>query len=129
MFLLITCRYLEIADRRMTTASKLVLAQPRVAGAPSLGRQLRGAGMLHRRAFPHRGSSTLGRELGAPLLLKPFVLADAQASAMPARGGRALGAQGTCVTRRRWKLCRLAWDHGDGLATRTAHRASPESPR
>ena len=28
MFLLITCRYLEIADRRMTTAIKLVLAQP-----------------------------------------------------------------------------------------------------
>ena len=73
--------------------------------------------MLHRRAFPQRGASTLGLELGAQLLLQPFVLADAQASAMPARGGRALGAQGTWVTRRRWQLCRLAWDHGDGLAT------------
>jgi hypothetical protein len=32
MLLLITCRYLEIADRRMTTAVKLVLAQAFVPG-------------------------------------------------------------------------------------------------
>lgn len=126
MLLLITCRYLEIADRRMTTAIKLIFAQPRVAGAPPLMRQLMGDGMLHRRAFPQRGSSTLGLELGAQLLLKQFVLADAQASAVPTRGGRALGAQGTRITRRRRKLCQLAWNHGDGLAPRTGHLHFPE---
>jgi hypothetical protein len=34
--LLMTCRYLEVADRRMTTAIKLVLAQAFVSGSTSL---------------------------------------------------------------------------------------------
>ena len=40
MLLLITCRYLEVADRRMTTAIKLVFAQTFVAGATALVHQL-----------------------------------------------------------------------------------------
>jgi hypothetical protein len=41
MLLLITCRSLEIADRRMTTAVTLMLAPPLGAGAPPWGRQWR----------------------------------------------------------------------------------------
>jgi hypothetical protein len=40
MLLLITCRYLEVAARRMTTAIKLVLTQAFVSGPTSLVRQL-----------------------------------------------------------------------------------------
>ena len=40
MLLLIPCRYLEVADRRMTTAIKLILAQAFVSGSTSLVYQL-----------------------------------------------------------------------------------------
>jgi hypothetical protein len=50
--LLMTCRYLEVADRRMTTAIKLVLAQACVSGSTSLVHQLVRNRGLHRRPFP-----------------------------------------------------------------------------
>ena len=119
MLLLIMCGDLEVADRRMTPAIKLVFAQAFVAGATSLVRQLMGNRVLHRRPFAQRGSSPLCLHLGPQLLLERLVLTDAQASALPARGFRALGAQGTHVTQRSRKLGRLTEDHGDALATRT----------
>ena len=119
MLLLITCRYLEIADRSMTTAVKLVLTQAFVPGSPSLVRQLMGNRVLHRCPFPQRGPSPLRLHLSSQLLLELFVLADVHASALSVGGFGALGAQGTRVTCRRRKLGWLAWDHGDGLATRT----------
>src|SRR2546427_2694122 len=121
MLLLITCRDLEVADRRMTTAIKLVLAHAFVSGATSLVHQLRRNRVLHRRPFPERGPSTLRLHLGSQLLLERLILADAHASALTIGGCGALGAQGTRVTRRRWKLGRLAEDHGDALAPRTGH--------
>ena len=51
MLLLITGSYLEIADRCMTTAVKLVLAQTFVPGSTSLVRQLMGNRVLHRGPF------------------------------------------------------------------------------
>ena len=129
MLLLIMCCYLEVADRGMTTAIKLILAQTFVASSTSLVRQLMGNRVLHRGPFAQRGPSSLGLHLGAQFLLERLVLADAQASALPARGFRALGAQGTHVTRRRRKLGLLAWDHGHGLSTGTGHSASLRSPR
>ena len=54
MLLLIMCRDLEVADCRMTTAIKLVLAHAFVAGATALVRQLMGDGVLHRGAFAQR---------------------------------------------------------------------------
>ena len=119
MLLLIMCCDLEVADRRMTPAIKLVFAQAFVAGSTSLVRQLMGNRVLHRGPFAQRGSSPLCLHLGPQLLLERLVLADAQASALPVRGFRALGAQGTHVTRRSRKLGRLAEDHGDALVTRT----------
>ena len=121
MLLLITCCYLEVADRRMTTAIKLVLAQAFVSGATSLVHQLMRNRVLHRRPFAERGPSTLRLHLGSQLLLELLVLADAQASALSVGGFGALGSQGTCVTRHSRKLDLLAWDHRDGLATRTGH--------
>jgi hypothetical protein len=41
------CRDLEVADRRMTTTIKLVLAQALVADATALVRQLMGDGVLN----------------------------------------------------------------------------------
>ena len=120
MHLLIMCCDLEVADRRMTPAIKLVFAQAFVSGATSLVRQLMGNRVLHRSPFAQRGSSPLCLHLGPQLLLERLVLADAQASALPARGFRALGAQGTHITRRSRKLGRLAEGHGDALATRTS---------
>src|SRR5215471_6650899 len=121
MLLLITCRYLAIADRRMTTAVKLVLTQAVVPGSTSLVRQLMGNCVLHRCPLPQRGPSTLRLHLGSQLLLELFVLADVHASALSIGGFGALGAQGTRVTCRSRKLGGLAWDHGDGLAPRTSH--------
>src|SRR6266545_7638471 len=118
MLLLIMCCDLEVTDRRMTPAIKLVFAQALGAGATSLVRQLMGNRVLHRRPLAQRGSSPLGLHLSPQLLLERLVLADAQASAMPARGCRALGAQGTHVTHHSRKLGRLPEDHGDTLATR-----------
>src|SRR5215813_7856425 len=121
MFLLITCRYLEVADRRMTTTIKLIFAQAFVAGSTSLMHQLVRNRVLHRRPFPERGPSTPRLHLGAQLLLKLLILADAQTSALSMGGFGTLGSQGTRVTRCRRKLGRLAEDHRDGLATRTGH--------
>src|SRR6516165_41450 len=121
MLLLIMCRYLEVADCRMTTAIKLVLAQAVVSGVTSLVHQLVRNRVLHRCPFPERGPSTLRLHLGSQLLLELFVLADAQASALPAHGFGTLGSQGTRVTRRRRELSMLAGDHGDALAPRTGH--------
>ena len=121
MFLLIMCCDLEVADRRMTTTIKLVLTQAFVSGSTALMCQLMSYRVLHRRPFPERGPSTLRLHLGAQLLLERLVLADTQASAVPECGFRTLGAQGTCVTRRSWKLDILAWDHGYGLSIWTGH--------
>src|SRR4029077_9640014 len=121
MLLLIMCCYLEVADRCMTTAIKLVLAQAFVAGATALVYQLVRDRVLYRRPFAERGPGTLGVHLGSQLLLKLFVFADAQASALSGSGFGALASHGTRVTRRRRKLGMLAGDHGDALAPRTGH--------
>src|SRR5215472_7703401 len=121
MLLLITCRNLEVADRRRTPAIKRVLAQACVAGSTSLMHPLVRNRVFHRRPFPERGPSTLRLHLGPQLLLARLVLADAHASALSVSGFGALGAQGTGITCRSRKLGRLAWDHGDSLATRTGH--------
>ena len=121
MLLLIMCCDLEVTDRRMTPAIKLVFAQAFVAGSTALMRQLMGNRVLHRGPFAQRGPSSLGLYLGAQFLLELLIFTDVQASALPERGFRALGAQGTHVTRRRRKLGILAWDQGYGLSTGTGH--------
>src|SRR5215831_13679823 len=98
MFLRITCRHLQVADGRLPTAVKLILAQPFVAGASSLMGQLMSNGMLHRRPFAPRCPAACGPERGAQLLLERFILTDRQGSAMPKLGGGALRALGTRVT-------------------------------
>jgi hypothetical protein len=120
--LLIMCCDLEVADCRMTPSIKLVFAHTFLSGSPSLVRQLVGKRMLHRGPFAQRGASSLCLPLGPQLLLERLVLADAQASAVPVRGVRALGAQGTPSTRRSRKLGKLAEKHGDALATRAGDR-------
>ena len=119
MLRLITCCNLEVADCRMTPAIKLIFAHAFVAGQLSLVDQLMGHGVLSRGPCAQRGSSSLCLHLGSQLLLARLVLADAQASTLPARGFRALGTHGTHVTRRSRKLGRLTEDHGDALATQT----------
>src|SRR5215467_13569876 len=99
MLRLIMCCDLEVADRRMTSAIKLVFAQAFVSGSTALVHQLMGDRVLHGGPFAQRGSAPLGLHLGPQLLLERLVLADAQASALPVRGFRALGAQVTPVTR------------------------------
>ena len=121
MLLLIMCCYLEVADRCMTTAIKLVLAQAFVAGATALVYQLVRDRVLYRRPFAERGPATLRLHLRAQLLLELFVLANAQASPLPMRGFGTLSAQGARITRRSRKLHLPAWDHRDALATRTRH--------
>ena len=118
MLLLIMCCDLEVTDRRMTPAIKLVFAHAFVAGSTALVRQLMGNHVLHRGPFASRDLATLCLHLGSQLLLELFVLAEAQASALPTCGFGTLGAQGTRVTRYSRKLDMLAWDHRDGLATR-----------
>src|SRR5207247_5763774 len=100
---------------------KLIFAQAFVSGSPSLGCQLMGKRVLHHGPFAPRGPTPLRRHLGAQLLLEVCVRADAQASAVPVRGGGALGAQSTRGTRSSRNLGMLAGDHGDGLAPRTGH--------
>src|SRR5438876_6375969 len=100
----------------MTATVKLVLAQPLVAGSPPLVRQLMGDSMLYRRAFPQRGPSAFGLDLGAQLLLELLVRADGQASAVPELGCGALRAHRTRITGIGRKLGSLAWDHRHGLA-------------
>ena len=92
MLLLIMCCYLEVADRGMTTAIKLVLTQTFVARSTSLVRQLMGHRVLHRGPFAPRGPASLGLHLGAQFLLERRIFTDVQASALPERGFRALGA-------------------------------------
>ena len=121
MLLLIMCCYLEVADRRMTTAIKLVLAHALVSGSTALVHQLVRNGVLHRRPFPERGPSTPCFHLGSQLLLEQLIRADEQASPLPARGFGTLGAQGTRVTHSSRKLGRLAGDHRDALATWTGY--------
>ena len=129
MRLLRTCRSLEVADRRMTTASKLVLAPAGVSGSTSLGHQLLRTRVLDRRPFPERGPSPRRLPLGAPRLLERLVLAEAQAAALSGCGCGALGSHSTRGTRRRRKLGRLAGDEGDGLATRTGALPPRTGPR
>src|SRR5215470_4239519 len=98
MLLLIMCGDLEVADRRMTPAIKLVFAQAFVAGSTALMRQLMGNRVLHRGPFAQRGPAPLRLHLSAQLLLELFVLADAQASTLPGRGFGTLRAQGARLT-------------------------------
>ena len=78
MLLLIMCCYLEVADRGMTTAIKLVLTQTFVARSTSLVRQLMGNRVLHRGPFAQRGPSSLGLYLGAQFLLERLIFTDVQ---------------------------------------------------
>ncbi len=71
-------RHLEVTDRRMAAAVTLVLAEPLIAGTPSLRRAMMGKRMLNRGAFAPRGASALGCDLGAALGLARFVLTDMQ---------------------------------------------------
>ena len=121
MLLLIMCCDLEVANRRMTPAIKLVFAQAFVASTPALVRQLMGNRVLHRRPFAQRGSSPLGLHLGPQLLLERLVLAETHASALSGGGFGALGSHATRIPRWRRKLGLLAGDHGNALAPRTGH--------
>src|SRR5262249_57999623 len=94
MLLLIMGCNLEVADRRMTPAIKLVLAQALVAGPTSLVRQLMGQRVLHRGPFAQRGPAALGLHLGSQLLLERLVLAGGQAPPLPERRLPAPGAPG-----------------------------------
>ena len=115
----ITSSHLKIAHRRMTTAIKLIFAQPLLAGAPPLMRSLMGDRMLHCRAFTQRGSSALGPDLGSQLVLELLVRADVQAPALSKPGFGALGAHRTRLTGAGRKLGGFAWDHRHGLSMRT----------
>ena len=110
MLLLITCRYLEVADRRMPTTIKLVLTQAVVSGSTALMCQLMSYRVLHRRPFPERGPSTLRLPLGPQLLLELLVLADGQTPALPEPGFGTLRAHRTRITGTGRKLGVLAWD-------------------
>ena len=113
ILLLITGSYREMADRRMTTTVKRVLAPACVPGSTSLGRPWMGQRVRHRGAVPQRGPSPVRLHLGAPRRLALCVRAAAQTSAVPARRFGTLGAPGTWGTRRRRTLGRLAGDQGD----------------
>src|SRR5712691_2578506 len=110
----------------MTTAVKLVCAQPLRAGSPSLVRSLMGDRMLHRRALAQRGPAALGPDLGPPLGLALLVLADVQAPAGPKPGFGALCAHRTRITGTRRTLCIPPWDHRHALALRTGDRPRQE---
>src|SRR5262249_18592832 len=97
-FLCIMGRHLEVTDRRMAAAVKLVLAEPLIAGTPSLMRDMMGNRMLNRGSFAQRGASALGFDLGAELVLERFVLTDMQASPLTEPGGGALRSLGTPIT-------------------------------
>src|SRR5215510_9697894 len=112
-------RHLEVTDRRMTAAVKLILAEPFIAGTPSLMHDVMGDRMLHRGSFAQRGASALGFDLGAELVLERFVLPEMQTSPLPDSGGGALRSLWTSITGAGGKLGVFAQDHRDGLATRT----------
>ena len=122
MFLCIMCCHLQVADRRMATAVKLVLAQPLVAGVSSLMGQLMGNGMLNGCPFAQRRPATFSPELGTQFLLERLILTDRQGPTMPELSGRALRALGTCVTGTGRKRHRAAWGHRHRLAARPRHR-------
>jgi hypothetical protein len=116
MLLLIMCRDLEVAARRLPPARNLVLAPALVPGSPSLGPQWVRNGVLPCRPLPARRPSTPGLHLGSPLGLDWLVRTAAQTAAWPARGVGPRGAQGTHVTPRRRTLGRLAGAQRDALA-------------
>src|SRR4029450_7322073 len=116
-------RHLEVTDGRMAAAVKLVLAEPLIAGTPSLMRDVMGDRMLNRCSFAQRGASALSFDLGAELVLERFVLTDMQASPLTAPGCGALRALWTSITGAGGKLGVCARDHRYGLATRTGDGA------
>src|SRR5262245_537656 len=116
------CRDLEVADRRMTAVSKLVLAEPLIAGAPSLVRQLMGDGVLNRCPFAQRGASALRSDLASELALELFVLTDVQAPTLADPGWGALRSSWTPITGAGGKLGVFAWEHRHRLTTRTGDR-------
>ena len=77
--------------------------------------------MLNRGSFAQRGASALGFDLGAELVLERFVLPDMQASPLTEPGGGALRSLRTPITSAGGKLGVFAWDHRDGLASRTGN--------
>src|SRR5215468_3003374 len=115
-------RHLEVTDRRMAAAVKLVLAEPLIAGTPSLMRDGMGDRMLNRSSFAPRGASALGFDLGTELVLARFVLTDMQASPLTDPGGGALGSLGTAIAGPGGQRGVFAHDHRYGLATRTRDR-------
>jgi hypothetical protein len=82
MFLRIVCRYLQVADCRMTTTVKLVVAQPFVARSPALMCQLMGNSMLDCSPFTQRRPATCGPALGTQFLLERRILAHGQGPAL-----------------------------------------------
>src|SRR2546426_679743 len=97
-------RHLQVADSRVTTAVKLVLAQALLSGSTSLMCQLMGERVLHRSPFAQRGPSSLRLYLGSQRLLERLVLADAEASALPELRFGALRSHRTRVTGTGWKV-------------------------
>src|SRR5262245_11411006 len=75
--------------------------------------------MLHRGSLAQRGASALGFDLGSELVLKLFVLTDRQASSLADPGCGTLRSVWTPITGASEDLGVFAWDHRDGLATRT----------
>src|ERR671925_804548 len=112
-------RHLEVTDRRMAAAVKLVRAEPLRAGTPSLMRDVMGDRMLHRWSCAPRGTSTPGFALGSELVLERFVLTDRPASPLTAPGCGARRSLGTPLTGAGGQLGVCARDPWDGLATRT----------
>src|SRR5260370_29764313 len=112
-------RYLEVTDRRMAAAVKLVLAWPLIAGTPSLVRDVMGDRMLNRSSFAQRGASALGFDLGSELVLELFVRTNRQASPLAELGCGTLRSLWTPITGAGGELGGFAWDHRHGLAPRT----------
>ena len=128
-FLLITGSDEQVADRRMTTTVKLILAQPLIAGSPPAVGHVMGNRMLHRGAFAQGSSTTLRLDLGAELVLELFVLANGQTPAVPEPGFGTLRAHRTRITGTGRKLGVLAWDHRYRLTVGTRDRAVREVQR
>src|SRR5215468_7159476 len=75
--------------------------------------------MLHRSSFAQRGTSALSFDLGSELVLKLFVLPDRQASPLADPGCGTLRSLWTPIAGAGGELGVFAWDHRDGLTTRT----------
>src|SRR6516162_6211666 len=119
-------RSLEVTDRRMAAAVKRVLAEPFLAGTPSLVRDVMEDRRRHRGSFAQRGASALGFALGAELGLQLCVRTDRQAAPWAAPGCGTLRAGWTPIAGAGGELGVLAWDHRDGLAPRTRDLAGSE---